>query len=237
MGTQNLSDGGALSTISLLPLLEDEIPTDSSPGSSVAARDLAQTKEGTSPWPVYHCASTIRSNLGSETEEKAPLCGGLLTSRENGKYQSSELTSNHRADPYRLPQHGHLGRCCPSRPQTFTRRGLPGLRGQTRTLPAVPPALTARRGPEHGAPGGGAVITGRQRGPVGQGQALPGARDVTVRGLLLAAAARHDGEPGAGEPGAAPGAAPPPPLPPRATPVPPPERTGEGPGVGGVCRE
>lgn len=67
-------------------------------------------------------------------------------------------------------------------------------------------ALTARRGPEDGAPRRGAVIAGRQRGAVGQGKALAGARDVAARCLSLAAAARH----GAGTRAAAAAAAPPP---------------------------
>lgn len=71
MGMQNLSDGGALSITSLLLLLEDEIPTD----SSEAAQDLAADKEGTSPWLVCSSGTLCLQNLeqfGIRNKEKGP---------------------------------------------------------------------------------------------------------------------------------------------------------------------
>lgn len=75
MGTQILSDRGTLSITSLLLLLKDQIPTDSSPGSSEAAQDLSADKEGTSPWRVSSstalCLQNLE-NLGLEIKKKAP---------------------------------------------------------------------------------------------------------------------------------------------------------------------
>lgn len=160
-----------------VPLLAQS-PGRGSPGSGRAPRARPGGRRTAAP-------DTPAVKAGAPSRAPTPPPAGAPSSPRSPGHSESPA----RRSP-RTPEQGPppRTRARPAPPQTRSGLARPAqgaARSQTR------PPLTARRGPEDGAPRRGAVVAGRQRGAVGQGEALAGARDVATRGLALAAAARH----------------------------------------------